>query len=702
MALSTAAHATPARSGSSFSTSASDLVAPAIVGTGEVSGTVTAAASSAPLAGIEVCAIEDNAEAFTQCATTGVSGEYVVSGLPQAEYVVEFYSLSGTYATQYYNGKSSIAASTKVAVSEGALTSGVDAAMALAGEITGEVTAKSEGTPIEDIKVCLLGSGSETVLQCTSTKANGEYTLTRLPEGEYDVEFYSPGGKYATQFYSEKSSFAGANKVFVGEGSVKGGIDAAMALAGQITGEVTAQDGGTPLEDIKVCAFATSGEATQCTATKADGEYTLTRLPEAEYVVEFFSYTGEYVTQYFDKESSFAEANKVRVTGGEVASGVDAAMVKTGTITGVVTEAGGGKTLEGIKVCAHEIDYEESPSVCASTNTNGEYSILRLPQGEYIVQFYSPSAKYVTQYYDDKASEAEADEVGVQSGKTTADVDAALEPTVGLVPPHDEEKGPPSISGSPAVGQVLACLKGTWSGNPTPKFRYRWLRDGVSIPTATGETYTVETVDQGHRLECEVTANNGVYSLATGSFNVSARSAPVEVPVAAPASPGPAPTVNTSTATPTTSTTPTGSTTSGTGTTGTGGVANFTGARAPAPRIAGKIKSKSGAVLVPLSCAAKTGSCQTVTIRLTVTEKLTAGKVTGLLAKANTRTVEVGRLTVTLKAGRSETVKVTLNSWGRKLLAAHGGLPTDVELIAGTITLKGQNVLVTVAAKVKR
>jgi hypothetical protein len=67
----------------------------------------------------------------------------------------------------------------------------------------------------------------------------------------------------------------------------------------------------------------------------------------------------------------------------------------------------------------------------------------------------------------------------------------------------------PRVSGTPAVGQPLTCLPGIWNGAPPPAFTYQWLRDGTSMASATGSTYTIELADEGHLLSCEVTATNG-------------------------------------------------------------------------------------------------------------------------------------------------------------------------------------------------
>jgi hypothetical protein len=67
---------------------------------------------------------------------------------------------------------------------------------------------------------------------------------------------------------------------------------------------------------------------------------------------------------------------------------------------------------------------------------------------------------------------------------------------------------PPQVAGTPAVGEQLTCLSGSWSGEPPPALSYQWLRDGSSISGASRETYEVLEADQGHSLSCLVTARN--------------------------------------------------------------------------------------------------------------------------------------------------------------------------------------------------
>ena len=72
---------------------------------------------------------------------------------------------------------------------------------------------------------------------------------------------------------------------------------------------------------------------------------------------------------------------------------------------------------------------------------------------------------------------------------------------------------PPTISGTPKVGETLTADPGSWSGNPT-SFAYQWQRCDADVATcsdvigATGKTYGIGTADLGYRTRVRVTAKN--------------------------------------------------------------------------------------------------------------------------------------------------------------------------------------------------
>jgi surface antigen len=62
----------------------------------------------------------------------------------------------------------------------------------------------------------------------------------------------------------------------------------------------------------------------------------------------------------------------------------------------------------------------------------------------------------------------------------------------------------PTISGTIREGEVVTAVPGQWS--PAATLSYSWKRNGVAIPRATAQTYTLVTADVGTRLTVSVTA----------------------------------------------------------------------------------------------------------------------------------------------------------------------------------------------------
>jgi Carboxypeptidase regulatory-like domain len=392
------------------------------------------------------------------------------------------------------------------------------------GRIAGTVTDASTKAAIEGIEVCA-SAASETSFEfeCATTNSSGQYTISGLASGEYNVEFAAPfesGLDYVTQYYNDKSSFSEASTVLVAAPGTTSGIDAKLQEGGRITGKVTNAATKAAIAGIEVCAFAMSIEVGECAKTKAEGEYTVSGLASGEYTVEFtdpFEGGLNYITQYYEDKTSSSGANRVSVTAPDTTSGIDAELKEGGQITGRVTDAPTHAAIEGALVCAREAGGGNSVGGCAVTNSNGEYIISGLPSGEYKVGF-TNGRKYVNQYYSGEASLSAANAVSVTAGSITAGIDAAMQPVIVSAPPVDAT--PPAVSGTAVVGSTLACANGLWTGNPAPTFTYRWLRDGTPIPGASESAYKVQSADAGHGLSCEVTAKNGAGEKSIASASV--------------------------------------------------------------------------------------------------------------------------------------------------------------------------------------
>lgn len=98
-----------------------------------------------------------------------------------------------------------------------------------------------------------------------------------------------------------------------------------------------------------------------------------------------------------------------------------------------------------------------------------------------------------------------------------------------------ENVSPPSITGTPTVGQSLTSTTGTWTGNPSPTYSRQWLRGSTAISGATAASYTLVAADVGQAISVRVTATNSQGSAQATSAATDAVSGIAPVNTVAPA-----------------------------------------------------------------------------------------------------------------------------------------------------------------------
>jgi hypothetical protein len=337
------------------------------------------------------------------------------------------------------------------------------------GQIAGAVIDSATSAPIAGICVKAYNS-SGGVLASAQTNSSGAYALSSVPAGSAQVAFSSGCGasNYLTQYYNGKASLASSDPVVVTAGATTSGIDAAMVAGGQITGTVTDRATSSTLAGICVQAYDSSGSGVASTQTNSSGVYTLSALPTGSYHVAFADcaagpdFAGTYVTQYYTGKATLASADPIAVTAGKTTSGINAAMVRHGQITGTVTDSATGAPLAGI--CLDIFDSGGGISAQSSTNANGVYTTIPVLSGSYRVGFDlgCGDSTYAAQYYNRETTLASADPVTVTDGTTTSGINAALVALNGSATPPTVATG--SASG---VGTGSATVSGTVNPNGT-------------------------------------------------------------------------------------------------------------------------------------------------------------------------------------------------------------------------------------------
>jgi hypothetical protein len=84
---------------------------------------------------------------------------------------------------------------------------------------------------------------------------------------------------------------------------------------------------------------------------------------------------------------------------------------------------------------------------------------------------------------------------------------AAATSLLALPPP--ENTALPAITGTTTVGSTLTVSNGTWSGDDIT-YEYLWYRGEDPIWSATSNTYTLTSADEGSTIKCQVQGQNPV------------------------------------------------------------------------------------------------------------------------------------------------------------------------------------------------
>ena len=310
-------------------------------------GTVTAVKGGTTLTGIEVTATSELGGASGSATTVG-GGTYTIAGLSTGEYKVKFHDPADKYVDQ------------EKTIVLAAGPNMLNAALREPGTISGRVTSAATGSGLGNIGISVEKFGGEgSSNHFTTTEPDGSYTIADLPPGEYSIYFYSNEGGYIAQ----------STTTTVGEGVDT--VDAALREGGKISGTVTSAATHGGLAKITVTAYSANpegggyGEA----KTNANGEYTVTGLPNGPYKVRFeWEYSEaeakefekakaprfipKYITQYFNDQPSAATANAVGASEGTTTSGINAAMVSSAPVNTALPAVSGTPTVASLLSCS--------------------------------------------------------------------------------------------------------------------------------------------------------------------------------------------------------------------------------------------------------------------------------------------------------------------------------------------------------------
>lgn len=323
-----------------------------------------------------------------------------------------------------------------------------------------------------------------------------------------------------------------ATTALLGLGTLPAPAAHAVDPLGAISGTVTAQVGGLPLDDITVVAFqqltqdgVTVWAPVAFAETQPTGTYLLYAKP-GTYRLEFVECAEPcadptYAPEFYNDVATVAQAQDLTVTDNQVLPGINAALAPGYLVAGHVTGPDAEAVTSGT-VAAYTPDGSDwEASYGAKLSAGGAYAMV-VPAGSYRFGFFGKGRNYAPEYHTDKATVAAADTVVVGADKPNLDAQLAL------IQVQNNPSVQPTVNGVARVGSTLAATSGAWlpqaPQGASYSYTYQWFRSGSAQPIGAGTTLVVPQAAQGETITVRVTATLDGY---TGNTATSAPTTPI-------------------------------------------------------------------------------------------------------------------------------------------------------------------------------
>jgi len=251
---------------------------------GSITGTVTDASTTDPIAGVYVY-VYDAGGISVASGWTDAAGVYTTgSELPTGTYYAKTRNYTGYLDELYddlpcYGGSCDATTGTPISVTVGATTTGIDFALDRGGSISGTVTDAATTDPIVGADVYIYEAGGNYVAGAV-TDGGGDYvTDSKLPPGSYFAATMNSAG-YFDELYDDLPCSGGTCDVTVGTpisvtaAATTGGVDFALEKGGSISGTVVDASTTSPIAGVYVYVYDAGGDYVTRGLTDGSGGYT--------------------------------------------------------------------------------------------------------------------------------------------------------------------------------------------------------------------------------------------------------------------------------------------------------------------------------------------------------------------------------------------------------------------------------------------
>jgi len=374
------------------------------------------------------------------------NGSYTAIGLPAGTYYAHFGSYGGDWLPQWWNNKQSVQQATPITVTDGQVLTGINATLAKGSSIRGTIL-NGKGNPVSTCVTVYAGLSDDEVGSACTNDA-GEYVVSGLNAGNYQILFDPYSGDYARQWWDGQARRLTASTLPLG-GATQEVANATLLKGGTLTGVVTDEQ-GEPVGGVEVRAYQSADDYTRTAVTDGRGRYTMMGLDDEDYRLQAVPGSSrlDLVPEWFDDKTGYASADVVPVPNGGTAT-ADFELEKGATVSGTVTDDQ-DRPVAGIGVDVFDLNGNKSLTVW--TDPDGHYTSTALKADTYKVRFmpgYYGGEGLVEQWWNDKPTQDKANFVYLGAKEQKTGIDAKLKsigsatapgvPTGVMATPGDEK-----------------------------------------------------------------------------------------------------------------------------------------------------------------------------------------------------------------------------------------------------------------------
>ena len=416
-----------------------------------------------PLAGW-VSIYDESGEYWVDGVDADADGNYTTGRLPTGVYSIR--ASATDYAPSWLGGKNTVTDSTRIAISgqqadDGVTVGGADFELALGGVISGTILDEDGASPSwACAEVYEADTGEYLEESCTDYYDSGEYQVTGLPRGEFQIRFSGSG--LVTEWFEDAADQASATRIQLTDASPDATVSAVLASNASLHGTVFDDSTGEPVSvgscGVTVLAYDADlavpsyyPVATSC--VNAQGKYSLAVPEEGDYKVRYAGGQA-YGSEWYDNVATYDEATLVHLVP-SVRERQDASLEPTASIAGNVTVDGSPSDSAYIAVYRVPDGSYSYPSWVASgyADDEGRYRVFGLTAGDFLVRVSDEYGNGISEWYDNSPDWQGATRITLTKGQTRRGIDVDLAPGGRIVGTVVDPDGQP----------VAGCTARVWS-----------------------------------------------------------------------------------------------------------------------------------------------------------------------------------------------------------------------------------------------